>query len=138
MSAASSSSPLPSATVLTMNPPVCSGSPLTMARSRSRSASSWIRRDTPTWRDWGIRTMERPGMDTKEVTRAPLVPSDSFETCTRTSWPLRSISSMGATACRRGSASASPSASPSPSSTTSEDSSSAGGAAWSSAPSLAV
>ena len=109
MSAASSSSPLPSATVLTMNPPVCAGSPLTMARSRSRSASSWIRRDTPTWRDWGMKTMERPGMDTKEVTRAPLVPSDSFETCTRTSWPLRSISSMGATACRRGSASASPS-----------------------------
>ena len=51
----------------------------------------------------------------KEVTRAPLVPSDSFETWTRISWPLRSISSMGATACRRGSASASPSASPSPS-----------------------
>ena len=86
-----------------------------------------------------MKTMERPGMDTKEVTRAPLVPSDSFETWTRTSWPLRSISSMGATACRRGSGSASPSASLSPSpSSTSECSSSAGGAVWSSAPSLAV
>ena len=37
----------------------------------------------------------------KDVTRAPLVPSDSLETWTRTSWPLRSISSIGPTASRR-------------------------------------
>ena len=54
MSAASSSSPLPSATVLTMNPPVGGRTALTMLRSRSRSASSWMRRDTPMWRDWGM------------------------------------------------------------------------------------
>ena len=43
--------------------------------------------------------------------RAPLVPSDSLDTCTRTSWHRLSISSMGATASRRGGSASSPSVS---------------------------
>ena len=52
----------------------------------------------------------------KDVTRAPLVPSDSLETCTRTSWFRLSISSMGPVASRLGSSPSSLSASGSASS----------------------
>ena len=47
------------------------------------------------------------------MTRAPLVPSGSFDTCTRMTCPLRSISSIGVTDSRFGSMSTSTSASPS-------------------------
>src|SRR5207302_1495784 len=46
-----------------------------------------------------------------DVTRAPLVPSDSLETWTRTSWPRLSICSIGATGSRRGGSASSTSAS---------------------------
>ncbi len=85
MSAARSSSPFPSATVLTMKPPVGGRRPFTISRRRSRSWSSRMRRETPTWRAWGMYTMERPGSETKEVTRAPFVPRDSLDTWTRIS-----------------------------------------------------
>ena len=66
--------PCPRATVRTMKPPVGGRRLLTMSRRRSRSSSSWMRRETPTWRDCGMYTIERPGIETKDVTRAPLVP----------------------------------------------------------------
>src|SRR5438094_894960 len=46
-----------------------------------------------------------------DVARAPLVPSDSLETWTRTSWLRLSICSIGATASRRGGSASSTSAS---------------------------
>ena len=134
MSAAISSSPRPSATVRTMKPPGGGLMPRTIWRSRSRSSSSWMRRDTPTWRAWGMYTMYRPGSEMNDVTRAPLVPSDSLATWTRISWPRWSISSMGAAGTsRRTSASASMTSTSTPSSSASGRSGNA-----SSAPRLAV
>src|SRR5581483_4028115 len=41
-----------------------------------------------------MKTRNRPAMVTCDVSRAPLVPSGSFTTCTRISWPSFSSSSI--------------------------------------------
>ena len=80
-----------------MTPPVkpcCSRNSRTMPRRRARSSRDSILRDTPTWSTVGMNTRNRPGIVACEVSRAPLVPSGSLTTWTRTSWPSFSRSSI--------------------------------------------
>jgi hypothetical protein len=85
MSALMSASDTPCETVRTMKPSSRGRSFSTSARSRRRSRSLSIRRDTPTRLTQGISTRCLPGSEMREVMRAPLVPRGSLETCTTTS-----------------------------------------------------
>ena len=92
-----SSSERPAAAVRMMTPPMKpwdSRNDLTMPRRRERSSRESILRETPTWSTVGMKTRNRPGMVTCDVSRAPLVPSGSLTTWTRTSWPSFSRSSI--------------------------------------------
>ena len=87
------------AAVRMMTPPVKpsdSRNARTMPRSRLRSSRASIFRETPTWSTVGMNTRNRPAIVACEVSRAPLVPSGSFTTWTRISWPaLSSVSILG-------------------------------------------
>jgi hypothetical protein len=67
--------------------PLCLIRSTTSFRNLSRSASSSILRETPTWSTVGIYTRCRPGSEIWEVIRAPLVPIGSLEIWTRSSCP---------------------------------------------------
>ena len=87
----------PLAAVRMITPPVkpCdSRNSRTMPRSRLRSSRDSIFLDTPMWSTVGMKTMNRPGMVTCDVRRAPLVPSGSFTTWTTISWPSFRSSSI--------------------------------------------
>ena len=99
------------AAVRMITPPVkprASRNSRTISRSRLRSSRDSIFRDTPTRSTVGMNTRKRPAMVTCEVRRAPLVPSGSFTTCTRISWPSWSRSSILGWGLSLGCASASP------------------------------
>ena len=94
MSALMSASDTPCETVRTMKPSSRGRCFSTIARSRRRSRSPSMRRDTPTRLTQGISTRCRPGSEMREVIRAPLVPSGSLETWTTTSRPSARTSSI--------------------------------------------
>ncbi len=64
MSAWSSLSETPSATVRTMKPAPCGRIDSMISRSRLRSLSVPMRREMPTWSTVGMNTRWRPGSET--------------------------------------------------------------------------
>ena len=96
MSACSSFSLTPSATVRTMKPAPSGRIDSMIPRSRLRSLSVPMRREMPTWLTVGMNTRLRPGSDTYAVERAPLVPIGPLATWIMISWPSLTRSSMRA------------------------------------------
>ena len=96
MSAWRSASRTPSPAVRMMKPSCGGRRRSTISRSRRRSLSDPIRRDTPTRRDQGVSTRCRPGIEMFDVMRAPFVPIGSFAIWTMISWPSwRTVSMRG-------------------------------------------
>ncbi len=79
----------------------------TSVRSRARSASSSMRAETPTPRPCGMYTRKRDGSVMNVVRRAPLVPSGSLRTCTKSSSPSLTAARMSSVAGASNSASTS-------------------------------
>ena len=90
-SESSSATRFPSATVLTITPKFLGLMLWMSCFKRARSSADFILEDTDTLSWKGINTRKRPGNDSSQVRRGPLVEMGSFTICTRISCPCWSV-----------------------------------------------